>query len=124
LTGNGGRCPKQSLATISEAEHLSCISKVEPAASLIAEAGIAIFKVAFKRWTVSLQQRVTNKRSAQRAPHHGGARGPARHPLSPPGEGDVQHVYLGAEAIEGAPMTTQQVRVDGIDIAYSTPVPV
>jgi pimeloyl-ACP methyl ester carboxylesterase len=53
------------------------------------------------------------------APHHGGARSPARHPLSPPGEGDVEHVYLGAEAIEGAPMTTQQVRVDGVDIAYT-----
>jgi len=31
----------------------------------------------------------------------------------------VEHVYLGAEAIEGAPMTTQQVRVDGVDIAYT-----
>src|SRR5271166_2841311 len=57
--------------------------------------------------------------SYRTAPHHGGARSPARHPLSPPGEGDVEHVYLGAEAIEGAPMTTQQVRVDGVDIAYT-----
>src|ERR1700736_6367211 len=32
---------------------------------------------------------------------------PRSSPLSPPGEGDVEHVYLGAEAIEGAPMTTQ-----------------
>jgi hypothetical protein len=45
-------------------------------------------------------------------------------PLSPPGEGDVEHVYLGAEAIEGAPMTTQQVRVDGVDIAYTDTGPV
>ena len=31
----------------------------------------------------------------------------------------MEHVYMGAEAIEGAPMTTQQVRVDGVDIAYT-----